>query len=93
MGDIHEAKLDVIQKAMIEAFTDGRLLTTFDGAAAGTIRVMGSIDLPEPVVKSILGDLYDGAVTNSPNRAARGSGFQMKDGGSIGSEDVDFDKP
>lgn len=93
MADTNEMKLDVIQEAMIESFEDGRLVTTTDGARPGKIRIIGNIDLPEPVVKWLLGDLYDGAVSSNPNKAARGSGFQVKDSGAIGSEDTDFDNP
>lgn len=91
MSDLNQAIIDAIEEAMVESFTDGRLVTTTDGAPEDRVRIIGSLDLPESVVKKMLGDLYDGAVTDDAGRAARGSTFEMRDGGQIGSSEVDFD--
>lgn len=69
---------DDVADAFRESFENGLMVTGKDPARPGRVRVESSISLPESLVKTLLGDMYDGMVTDRPPRSGRGATFELK---------------
>lgn len=82
---------DDVADAFRESFENGLMVTGKDPARPGMVRVETSISLPDSLVRVLLGDLYDGAVSDRPQRTGRGAKFELKGNKAEGDETISFD--